>query len=195
MSKFYNWLNEAQNNYIAIYAGRFHPFHKGHAETYQNAVREFGKNNVYVATSDKVDPPKSPFNFKEKYKIITTMFDIPRDKVVKIKNPYKPTEILQKLPENTVYIAIVGKKDAQRLLHGKYFEMYNNTIELEGYKDKGYIWIAPENSTTHNGKQVSGTMVRNIFSEAVPEEKKDLFLSLYPKWDKNIFELITNKIK
>ena len=193
--KFYSWLNEQTGNYVAVYAGRFHPFHIGHYETYQNAVREFGKNNVYIATSNKVDPPKSPFNFKEKYKIITTMFPVPKDNVVQIKNPYKPEEVFKKFSKDTAYIAIVGKKDAQRLLHGKYFEMYNSNMELEGYEEKGYVWIAPENRVTHEGQQVSGTMVRKIFSEAAEEDKKDLFLSLYPKWDKNIFELITSKIK
>lgn len=193
--KFHKWLNESINNHIAVYSGRFQPFHKGHYETYTRAVREFGKNNVYIATSDKVKPPKSPFNFKEKQNIITSMFNIPKDKVVQIKNPYSPVEVFKKFPENTAYIAIVGKKDAERLLHGKYFEMYNNNMELEGYENKGYVWIAPENTTTHNGKQVSGTMVRQVFSEASPDEKQDLFLSLYPKWNKDIFELITDKIK
>jgi len=192
--KFYNWLNEKHTNYVVVYSGRFQPFHQGHYETYQRVVNQFGKDNVYIATSNKVDPPKSPFNFKEKYSIITTMFDIPKDKVVQIKNPYSPQEILKKFDETTPYIAVVGKKDAQRLTKGKYFDEYDGDMDMEGYGERGYVWIAPENTTYHNGEQLSGTKVREIFTNASPEEKKELFLSLYPKWNKKIFELITSKI-
>jgi len=51
---------------VVIYPGRFHPFHKGHKSVYDALVKRFGKNRVYIATSNKVDPPKSPFTFDEK---------------------------------------------------------------------------------------------------------------------------------
>lgn len=122
-----------------VYAGRFQPFHKGHFETYQRAVREFGKERVYIGTSDKVQLPKSPFNFKEKHRIITKLFDVPKDKVVQIKNPYKPVEVLNKFPDDTAYIAVVGQKDANRLVSGKYFEMYGEVGDMKGYQEEGYI--------------------------------------------------------
>ncbi|MDA7794046.1 hypothetical protein N8985_08135, partial [Glaciecola sp.] len=86
---------------VVIYVGRFQPMHKGHYGTYQHLVKKFGKDNVYVGTSDKVQLPKSPFNFKEKVKIMTTMFGIPKSKIHRVKNPYKPTEILKKFDEKT----------------------------------------------------------------------------------------------
>ena len=56
---------------------------------------------MYVGTSDKVQLPKSPFNFKEKVKITNSMFGIPKNKIFKVKNPYKPVEILKKFDEKT----------------------------------------------------------------------------------------------
>ena len=61
-------LSEADsvNKVIVVYSGRFQPFHKGHYATYDHLVKKFGKDNVYVGTSNKTDNQKSPFDFKEK---------------------------------------------------------------------------------------------------------------------------------
>jgi hypothetical protein len=53
-----------------------------------------------VGTSNKVEKPKSPFNFKEKVQIMTMMFGIPSNKIYEVKNPYAPTEIIKKFDEN-----------------------------------------------------------------------------------------------
>ena len=101
---------------VAIYPGRFHPMGKHHAKTYMWLKSQF--KDAYVATSGKVDLPKSPFSFAEKKKIINSHGI---KKVVKVKNPYQSVEILKKYdPETTAVIFMVGKKDAQRLI-GKFF--------------------------------------------------------------------------
>ena len=51
---------------IAIYPGRFQPFGKHHAAAFKWLQKEFGQANAYIVTSDKVDPPKSPFSFEDK---------------------------------------------------------------------------------------------------------------------------------
>ncbi len=76
-------LTEDIKKTVVTYVGRFHPFHSGHNATYQHLVKKFGKDNVYIGTSDKVQLPKSPFTFKEKVQIMTTMFGIPKNKIVK----------------------------------------------------------------------------------------------------------------
>ena len=83
---------------VVVYGGRFQPMHKGHYGTYQHLVKKFGKNNVFISTSNKVERPKSPFNFKEKVKIMTTMFNIPKSKIVQVKNNY----VQQKSSKNTI---------------------------------------------------------------------------------------------
>ncbi|MFA5484911.1 MAG: hypothetical protein WC260_01520 [Candidatus Pacearchaeota archaeon] len=188
-------IRTSNKNYIVVYPGRFQPFHINHYETYRNLVNEFGVNNVVIATSDKVEPEKSPFNFEEKKKIITTMFDVDEDKVIKIKNPYAPVEILENFDENTVYITAVGEKDADRLTKGKYFSDYDedNIEDKVGYADGGYVFVTPPNTNYYGDEKISGTLVREVFRSGNEEEQKRLFITLYKKLNKEIFELITDK--
>ena len=170
---------------VVIYSGRFQPFHKGHYAAYQKLVSKFGANNVYIGTSNKTDNVKSPFNFNEKAKIITKMFGIPSNKIVQVSNPYAPKEVLSKFDKNTTaYIAAVGEKDADRLA-GKYFEPYQGET-TQGYDVAGYTYIIPPESN-----QISGTDVRNWLSS---DNAETLFLKAYPKFDKEIFKMITSKL-
>ena len=174
---------------VVIYVGRFQPMHKGHYGTYQHLVKKFGKDNVYVGTSDKVEKPKSPFNFKEKVKIMTTMFGIPKSKIHKVKNPYKPTEILKKFDEeSTAFVTVVGEKDKNRL-GGKYFTPYKGEPS-EGYLDRGYVYAAPS-----SGGGISGTETRNGLSVGSDDQKKDFFKKrAYGKFNATIFKMITDKL-
>ena len=174
---------------VVIYVGRFQPMHKGHYGTYQHLVKKFGKDNVFIGTSDKVERPKSPFNFKEKVKIMTTMFGIPKSKIHKVKNPYKPTEILKKFDEETTaFITVVGEKDKNRL-GGKYFQPYKGEPSV-GYRDGGYVYAAPS-----SGGGVSGTETRNGLSVGSDDQKKDFFKKrAYGKFNATIFKMITDKL-
>ena len=91
---------------VVVYSGRFQPFHKGHYVSYLKLCRKFGKDNVYIATSNSTSGPKSPFDFKEKKEIATKMFNVPSDKFIQVSNPYAPKEILQGFDgKTTAYIA------------------------------------------------------------------------------------------
>ena len=79
-------LTEDVKKTVVTYVGRFHPFHSGHNAVYQHLVKKFGKDNVYIGTSDKVQLPKSPFTIIEKVRIMTTMSGITKTKIVKVKN-------------------------------------------------------------------------------------------------------------
>jgi hypothetical protein len=185
-------LGEADSvdNKVVVYAGRFQPFHKGHYATYSHLVKKFGKNNVYIGTSNKTDNNKSPFNFKEKVMIITKMFGIPSSRIIEVKNPYVPTEVLKKFDKDTTaFITVVGKKDASRL-GGKFFTPYKDNLDFEGYEDKGYVYIAPNQSNP-----ISGTDVRNGLKSGSEDDKKNFFSKrAYPKFDKKIFGFITNTL-
>ena len=46
-------LFEAKNTPVIVtYPGRFQPFHQGHAGVFAELQRLFGKNNVYILTSN-----------------------------------------------------------------------------------------------------------------------------------------------
>ena len=179
---------------VAAVAGRFQPFHKGHYSMYELLAKKFGKNNTYISTSNVVEPGKSPFNFMEKKQIISKMFSIPKDKIVKVKNPYNPVEIKSKYDSNTTaFVAIVSKKDAARL-SGKYFKKWTGK-DLKGYEDEGYYIIAPVLKINIDGKNISGTQIRALFSGDKNKESKEiLFKKLYEKFDQKIFDLIMKKL-
>ena len=174
---------------VVVYSGRFQPFHKGHYATYDNLVRKFGKDSVYIGTSNVTDSKKSPFNFKEKKAIMMQMFGIPSSKIVNVKNPYRPEEILNKYDSDTTgLIVVVGEKDQNRL-SGKYFTPYKGKVE-QGYLDKGYVYASPATANP-----ISGTDVRYWLSAGSEEERKKNFTKAYPKFDSQIFKLITLKLK
>ena len=177
-------------NKVVVYAGRFQPFHKGHYAAYQHLVNKFGKDNVYIGTSDKTDTKKSPFKFSEKKMIMTTMFGVPSNRIVQVKNPYAPVEILSKFDENTTaFITSVGGKDADRLT-GKYFQLYKDDLPFEGYKDRGYVYVTPMQSGS-----VSGTEVRKGLRTGTIENKKEFFTKrAYGKYNEKIFNFIVDRL-
>jgi hypothetical protein len=173
---------------VVVYSGRFQPFHSGHYISYLKLAKKFGKDNVYIGTSNDTSGPKSPFNFNEKVKIITTMFGVPSDKIVQVRNPYAPKEILSSFDgKTTAYIAAVGEKDANRL-SGKYFKPYKDKTGY-GYDEIGYVYPVPAEKNP-----ISGTDVRSWLGNGNEEEKKKGFLKAYPKYDKEIFNMITGKL-
>lgn len=176
-------------NKVVVYAGRFQPFHLGHYKIYEHLTKKFGKRNVYIASSNKTDNDKSPFTFNEKKSVMTKLFGVPANKIVQIKNPYAPKEVLDKQPKDTAFITVVGAKDASRL-GGKYFERYKDHIDLLPYADKGYVYISP------NLSPISGTEVRDKMGSPSYslDIKKSNFKQLFGKFDKNIFDLIVGKL-
>jgi hypothetical protein len=177
------------NKVVVVYSGRFQPFHKGHYATYDHLVKKFGKDNVYIASSDVTDSKKSPFRFKEKKVIMQKMFGIPSNRIVQIKNPYAPSEVLSKFDsDSTAFISAVGEKDASRL-SGKYFKPYTGKVDT-GYIERGYTYIAPAQSNP-----ISGTDVRYWLSAGSESDRKKGFMRAYPKFDEQIFQLITLKLK
>lgn len=179
---------------VAIFTGRFQPFHSGHYSIYQNLVDQFGKENVYIASSNVTDAIKSPFEFKDKKNIITKMFDVPEEAVVQVKNPYAPVEILDKLPDNTTYVTAVSQKDADRLGKGKYFRNFDDVPQerQRGFKEQGYFIVAPEMQLNIDGKNISGTALRAVFGDPniTDRAKQEIFTKVYGKFDKKIFDKI-----
>jgi len=106
---YYHLVTENIDKIIAIYPGRFHPFHKGHYGAYKDLASEFG--DCYIATSDKVGG-SSPFSFDEKREIISTMYGIPPEKIVNTKMPYVANEIISQFSlESTAIVYGVSDKD------------------------------------------------------------------------------------
>lgn len=100
---------------IAIYPGRFHPFHKGHASSFKQLAQKFGLDNTYLAISAKQEQPKSPFSAQDRAKMATSL-GIPSKNILAVRNPYGAQEYIDQLnldPEQTAIIFGVSKKDME----------------------------------------------------------------------------------
>ena len=184
------------NTVVAIYPGRFQPMGKHHAQVYDWLAKQFGKQNTYVATSNKVELPKSPFNFREKRSIILKHGI---KNVVQVKNPYKSEEILKKYdPATTAVVFVYGKKDAGRLRTTKkdgspgYFQDFSKSKRnLKGYEQHGYFVISPHISLKVKGfGEMSGTTIRAALAGATP----NIFKEIFGWFDPTIFAMIKKKL-
>ena len=142
------------NNIVAIYAGRFHPFHKGHKAVYDSLVGKFGADKVFIATSGKQNDTDSPFSFKEKAAMMM-LTGIPGKAISQEVSPYKPENILKKFSPDTAVVFAVGKKDMDESPRFKpglkkdgsptYYQALagKKVADLEGYEKHGYLIVAP----------------------------------------------------
>lgn len=191
---------------VVVYGGRFEPFHKGHYQCYKSLVKQYGKSNVWIATSNKTNfNPKSgeisPFNFKEKKQIITTLYDVDPRRIVQCKNPaFKPQEIFD-MYENyrPVYVAAVGRKDQERYV-GNFFHPLPSDLEIPDQVSEllaldehaGYYIEVPMKS-----EGISGTLVREDLLAAADDDKqrKKLFEQYFGKYDPSIDALMVARLK
>ena len=100
---------------IAVYPGRFHPFHRGHAASFKQLAQKFGLDNTYLAISAKQEQPKSPFSAQDRAKMAMSL-GIPSKNIIAVRNPYAAQEYIDQLnldPEKTAIIFGVSKKDME----------------------------------------------------------------------------------
>ena len=180
---------------VGIYGGRFQPFGPHHKKTYDWLKSRV--DDAYITTSNIKQPPRHPMDFREKVRHMVKM-GIPKNRIIQEKSPYVANNVLKKYDEKTTaVIYIFGSKDAGRLKGGKYFKDYNkNRGNILGYKEHGYVLTAPHVSIKVGGKEVSGTVMRQLLGS--PDYEKDrekLFKQAFGYFDKGIYNMMTNKFK
>jgi len=186
---------------IVTYPGRFQPPTKNHYNVYKVLKETFGVDPI-ITTSNKQEK-KSPFTFQEKKKIWNKMFGVKN--VEQIRLPYYPKEVLEKKPEDAIWIVAVGEKDGDRLI--KIPDLIN--IDSASPKDvipwpekrtdrcqwaAGMYYVVPLQTDAFKGKMISGTTVRETFANGTDKEKKEMFVLMYGKMDKEIYDLINDRI-
>ena len=193
----YKKVNEQKEikKVVGIYGGRFQPFGPHHKKTYEWLKKKV--DEAYIVTSDLKSLPRHPMNFKEKVRHMKKM-GIPSNRIVMEKTPYRAENTLKKFDEETTaVIYIFGKKDAGRLKGGAYFDDYKkNKNKMVGYRKRGYILTAPHVSVSVGGKEVSGTVMRQLLgSPDYEKNRKKLFKKAFGYFDQGIFNMMTNKFK
>jgi hypothetical protein len=170
---------------LFIYPGRFQPMGPHHAETYKKIAAEHGPENTYVATSDKVDGERSPFNFEEKREIMVR-HGIPADKIIQVKNPYNVLELLNQYEPGEVEVSyFVGAKDMDE---DPRFQ------KTGGVSREGYDWkidVAPHVDIDIEGfGEMSGTSLR----QALQRSDEDTFKEIMGWFDPGVYNMILAKL-
>jgi Cytidylyltransferase-like len=194
---------------VVVYPGRFQPLHRGHKAVYDDLVAEFGPN-VYIATSNKTDPDKSPFDFEDKLRMARAA-GIPADKIQLVKNPYSASEITDRfVPENTVLLFAVGEKDMDTDPRFKfdekgqaykkdgslaYLQKWPGMHKAKTMDQHGYIIAAPTKEFTVLGEPAtSATEIRKAYRSADPATRDGIITDLYGKPKPDIRRMFDDKL-
>jgi cytidyltransferase-like protein len=154
-------VETSQTQLVVLYPGRFQPFHLGHADVFRTLQAKFGRDNVFIATSNKTDAKKSPFNFTDKTTIMHAA-GVPNDRILEVQSPYKLPAQFD--PTKTVFVVAVGAPDADRLQpdavkkdgNPGYYKTFKSLDQCVTADQHGYVVIAAERQKviTLNGQQV-----------------------------------------
>jgi cytidyltransferase-like protein len=195
-------LFEQTQKTVAIYPGRFQPFHRGHAEVYKWLTTKF--DSVFIATSDKVEPPRSPFKFAEK-RMLMIHAGVPSSAIVQVKNPYVAAEITSKFDADTTSaVFAVSQKDMDEDPRFQfkpkkdgspgYYRPFGG--EMEPLSKHGYIIVAPTFNFNVLGEPMkSATEFRRDFASADIKKQAEMIEDLYGSYDKKIHSLMAQKIR
>ena len=188
---------------VVIYPGRFHPFHKGHKSVYDALVKQFGKDRVFIATSNKIDPPKSPFSFTEKQSMMA-LTGVDPSRVVQVTMPYVAKEITDSYdPTNTVLLFAVSEKDMaidprfqfkpKQDGSPSYYQPAQKN--MRPFEEHGYIITVPTLDFKVLGQPMrSASEFRSQFAAADNDTQRKMMTDLFGKYDKRIHDIMSKKI-
>lgn len=200
--------DESPQNLVVIYAGRFQIFHKGHKAIWDSVVKNYNQNNCWIATSNKVEPPKSPFSFEEKLEMMK-LTGVDTSRVVQTKMPYRPNEILDEYdPENTVAKFVVGEKDMEtdprfsfkpkKDGSPSYFQSAEeNKGSYQPLNQHAYIITAPNVDFNVLGEPASSsTELRKQYSQIEDDETAKKFINdLFGDYNDNVKQILNENLR
>ena len=204
------FINElAEPTLLVIYPGRFQPFHKGHHAVYEYLTGKFGRNNVFIATSNKVDGARSPFSFAEKAYFMQ-LTGVPSDRIVQAANPYQIQSILDTSninvdPQRTVVIFAVSEKDmaedprfsfkSKKDGSAPYFQPLQNIKDTKSMQEHGYIMTVPTFDFTVAGAPMrSGTELRQMYVDADEAGRQAIITDLFGRYTTEAEQLMTSRL-
>ncbi len=200
----------AEPQLLVIYPGRFQPFHKGHHAVYEWLTGKFGRNNVYIATSNKTDNTKSPFDFAEK-KYFMQLTGVPDDRIIQAAQPYQIENILSTGqitvadPARTVVIFAVSQKDMaedprfsfapKKDGSEPYFQPLRDIKQTVGMDQHGYIMTVPTFDFDVAGDPMqSSTELRAEYKTADAKKRQLIIQDLFGRYSREAEQIMNNKL-
>jgi hypothetical protein len=193
-------------NYLVIYPGRFHPFHLGHKASYDWLTKQFGENNVYIASSSVQDPETSPFTFADKVAMMTKL-GVPSGHVVNVKNPYQAKEITSTLSDdekaNTALVFAVSAKDAERFnfapkkdgTPGYLQPVPANKKSMKPMTEHGYVAITPTVNFRVKGVDAnSASQIRKLYLDGNDNDRRQIITDLYGAPDPELKDIFDERL-
>lgn len=178
---------------IVIYPGRFQVFGPHHFAVYKKLCEKFGRECVFITTTDSTIGQNNILTFEEKVKFMEK-FGIDTSKILQVEQPYRPNTIdFGNLANNkTSVIICLGQKDQNRLntSNGQYYTPYMGQVHLYPMKTTGYVYTVPNIKLNHENSEINGTFLRGFLPLCNSAE----FSKIMGWYDANLHELLRQKM-
>jgi hypothetical protein len=184
---------------VAVYPGRFHVFHQGHRAVYDHLVKQFGPENVYIATSAKQNETDSPFTYSDKVDMMTKM-GVPTGRIVPVTNPYNIKEIAKTLgldPEQDRLIYALGAKDAERFEYKpeSALQLRATTKKMKPVGQHAYVEVVPTATFNVLGKPVqSASQIRKMYLDGNDNDRDQIIVDLYGAADPELRAMFDQRL-
>lgn len=191
---------------IVVYPGRFEPFHRGHKASYDHLVKQFGDNNVFIATSGVQAPITHPFAYSDKVDMIAKL-GISPSHVVKVKNPYQAQELTQQFDaDDTALVFAVSEKDMGenprfkfgRKLDGSpsYMQPYpKDGKKLKPLSQHAYVLVTPTVDFKVRGQSVrSASEIRKMYADDNDQGREQIIHDLYGSADAHLKDIFDQRL-
>jgi len=195
-----------QKNLIVVYPGRFQPFHKGHKAVYDYLSKKYGRDAVYIATSNKTDNLKSPFSFSDKSQFMAAT-GVSLDRVIETKQPYQVPELTSKLnPNTTIIVYAVSQKDmdedprfaswTKKDGSPAHFQpMPADPADMLTFSHHSYIEVVPTFDFKVLGQPMrSASEIRAMYKSADDDTKQALIKDLFGKYTPELKHIMDTKL-
>jgi hypothetical protein len=195
-----------QKNLIVVYPGRFQPFHKGHKAVYDYLSKKYGRDAVYIATSNKTDNLKSPFSFSDKVQFMAAT-GVNLDRVIETKQPYQVPELTSRLdPNTTIIVYAVSQKDMDEDPRFKswtkkdgspaHFQpMPADPADMLTFSHHSYIAVVPTFDFRVAGQLMrSASEIRALYKSSDDTEKKQIIADLFGTFTPELKHIMDTKL-
>jgi hypothetical protein len=166
---------------------------------YDHLVKQYGPENVYVATSAKYNDKDSPFRYNDKVTMITKM-GVPSGRIVPVTNPYNIKEIAKTLgldPEQDRLIYALGAKDAERFEYKpeSALQLRATTKKMKPVGQHAYVEVVPTATFNVLGQPVqSASQIRKMYLDANDNDRDQIIADLYGSPDPELRAMFNQRL-